>query len=137
MLAELDSMKNNKELAVMDLCHSVEKAVEMLESGCSFTEHVLNNGSALQLLLLKKLISDQLKSLIAKVPECDIDVNIEFKTDLSSFEEALNKTFGKFTKDEKEEEAKVLVYTYMNKERYQCHSKINLKKSMSCNSQCG
>jgi len=94
----------------MDLCHNVEKATERLESGCTFAEHVLNNGSALHLLLLRGVISTQLKTLVASLPHCDVNVNIEFKTDISSFEEALNKTFGHFTKEE-EDESKVTNYS--------------------------
>lgn len=107
LLAELDEQKNTKELAVMDLCHNMEKATEKLEDGCSFTEHVLNNGSTLQLLLLKNIISTQMKSLMSSLPSVDVDVNIEFKTDTAKFEEALNKTFGHFKKEEENEETKV------------------------------
>lgn len=100
LLAELDTLQSSKELALMDLCHNVEKAAEKLEDGCNFTEHVLNNGSALQLLLMKKTISSQLLSLINNTPNPEVNVNIEFKTDAADFETAVKKTFGSFKKEE-------------------------------------
>ncbi|XP_060598394.1 B-box type zinc finger protein ncl-1-like isoform X2 [Ruditapes philippinarum] len=100
LLSELDTLQSSKELSLMELCHSVEKATEKLEDGCSFTEHVLNNGSALQLLLMKKTISSQLLSLINNTPNPDVNVHIDFKTNSSEFEEAVKKTFGSFKKEE-------------------------------------
>lgn len=100
MLAELDTLQSSKELSLMDLCHNVEKAVEKLVDGCNFTEHVLNNGSALQLLLMKKTISSQLLSLINNTPNPEVNVNIDFKTDAADFETSVKKTFGSFKKEE-------------------------------------
>lgn len=103
MLTELDSIQSTKELALMDLCHNVEKAVEKLEDGCKFAEHVLNNGSGLQLLLMKKVIISQLMSLLSTIPKSEVDVHIEFNTNAEEFEKAIKKNFGSFKKEEEEE----------------------------------
>ena len=84
----------------MEMCHNVEKSVEKLEDGCKFTEHVLNNGSGLQLLLMKKQISSYLISQINNAPSPEVNINIEFKTDAVVFEEACKKSFGSFKKEE-------------------------------------
>jgi len=84
----------------MDLCHEVENSVEKLQDGCQFTEHILNNGSGLQLLLMKKVISSRLMSLVNSVPNPDVNIAIEFKTDTDAFKEAVKKTFGSFKKVE-------------------------------------
>lgn len=100
LLAELESLQSSKELAVMDLCQDVAKATEKLEEGCNFTEHVLNNGSTLQLLLMKKAISSRLLSLVNNAPNPEVNVCIEFKTNSKEFEEAIKRYFGLFKKEE-------------------------------------
>ena len=95
----------------MELCHNVEKSMEKLEDGCKFTEHILNNGSGLQLLLMKKRISSYLISQINNAPNPEVNINIEFKTDASAFEEACKKTFGSFKKEENKVEQKIIGFT--------------------------
>jgi hypothetical protein len=106
----------------MDLCHSVEKATERLEDSCNFTEHILNNGSALHLLLMKKKISAQMLSLINNTPDPDVDISIKFKTNNKEFEEAVKKHFGDF---QKKEECKVGFSSYFAVciwKKYRCFS---------------
>ena len=93
----------------MDLCHNVEGTVEKLEQGVSFTEHILNNGSALQLMLMKKVVSQRMFGLISNNQSPDFSVNIQFETDRQAFEDALKKTFGHLKKDE---EVKVLTFFF-------------------------
>lgn len=108
MLAELESLQSSKELALMDLCHNFEKASENLETGCQFTEHVLNNGTVLHLLLMKKVISNRLLSLMSLTPDPEVDVHIEFQTDNEEFEKSLKKTFGSFKKEDDDDDNKVI-----------------------------
>ena len=96
----MESIHSNQELAIMDLCHNLEKSVEKLDDGCQFTEHILNNGSGLQLLLMKKLISSYLILLINKTPNPEVNINIEFKTDAAAFKAAIKETFGSLKKEE-------------------------------------
>ena len=84
----------------MEMFHNVGKTVEKMEDGCDFTSHVLENGNSLQVVLLKKLISTQLLSLINNTPKPDVTINIEFKTDSNTFTEAMNKTFGSLVKED-------------------------------------
>ena len=99
-MEEMESIHSNQELAIMELCHNIEKSVEKLEDGCQFTEHILNNGSGLQLLLMKKLVSSYLISLINKTPNPEVNINMEFKTDAALFQTAIKETFGSFKKEE-------------------------------------
>ena len=96
----MESLHSSQELAIMELCHNVEKSGEKLEDGCKFTEHVLNNGSGLQLLLMKKKISSYLISLINEAPNPEVNIGIEFKTDAAAFEAACKEHFGSFKKEE-------------------------------------
>ncbi|XP_052277558.1 B-box type zinc finger protein ncl-1-like isoform X2 [Dreissena polymorpha] len=102
LLTELDILKNEKELALMDMCHNMERSVERLEDGVAFSEHILVNGSALHLLLMKKVISRHMLSLISTTPLQGTNVCIEFQTDNQKFEKALWDKFGHFKKEEPE-----------------------------------
>ncbi|KAJ8297904.1 hypothetical protein KUTeg_024435 [Tegillarca granosa] len=100
LLQELESLHSSQELAIMDLFHTVEKTTERVEGGCEFTERVLKHGSSLQMLLMKKLITTQLLSLINNTPKPEINIDIEFHTDNAQFEESVNRSFGSFSKEE-------------------------------------
>lgn len=100
MLEEMETLHSNQELAIMELCHNVEKSVEKLEDGCKFTEHIVNNGSGLQLLLMKKQVSSYLIKQINNAPNPEVNINVEFKTDAAAFEVACKKHFGSFKKEE-------------------------------------
>ncbi|KAL3880412.1 hypothetical protein ACJMK2_032652 [Sinanodonta woodiana] len=104
LLEELESYHSSQELLIMDLCHNVEKTVDKIEDGSKFTEHILKNGSGLQILLLKKLVATQLMSLINNTPKPDISVNIEFHTDAEMFEAAIETCFGNISKEEPKHE---------------------------------
>ena len=84
----------------MELFHNVEKTIEKIEDGSTFTERVLKNGNAVEILLLKRQITDQMLSLINNTPKPDLNVKIEFETDAEKFEEAVKSTFGSFKKQE-------------------------------------
>lgn len=78
------------------MCHNVEKTIEKIEDGCKFTERILKNGNSIQILMLKKLIANQLLSLNS-TPKPEVNTTIEFKTDDVVFAEAVRKTFGTTT----------------------------------------
>ena len=86
----------------MELFHNVEKTIEKIEDGATFTERVLKNGNAVEILLVKRQITDQMLSLINNTPKPDLNVKIEFETDAEKFEEAVKSTFGNFKKQEVE-----------------------------------
>lgn len=96
----MEALHSNEELAIMDMFHCVEKTVEKIEDGCNFAERVLKHGNSNQILALKKVISSQLLTLINNTPKPDINFNIEFHTDSSSFENAVKATFGSFAKED-------------------------------------
>ncbi|XP_064608306.1 brain tumor protein-like isoform X2 [Liolophura sinensis] len=100
LLQELEKIHSDRELAIMDMFHNVDKTIEKIEDGSKFTERILKHGSGLQILLLKGLISTQLLSLINNTPRPDVNTTIEFYTDTARFEEAVKKNFGSFTKED-------------------------------------
>lgn len=100
MLEELEELHSKQELAIMDLFHSVEKTSEKIEDGCKYTELLLQHGTGLHYALMRKMISAQLMFLINNTPRPDIHINLDFHSDTEAFQEAINKTFGSFVKEE-------------------------------------
>lgn len=100
MLQELESLHSNQELAIMDLFHSVEKTSEKIEDGCKYTDLLIQHGTGLHYALMRKMISTQLLFLINNTPKPDIHINLDFHSDADAFQEAINKTFGSFVREE-------------------------------------
>ncbi|CAE1322724.1 unnamed protein product [Acanthosepion pharaonis] len=96
LLKELEEIHNAQQLSIIEMCHNVEKTIEKIEDGCKFTERILKNGNSIQILMLKKLIANQLLSLNS-TPKPEVNTTIEFKTDDVVFAEAVRKTFGTTT----------------------------------------
>ncbi|XP_050417219.1 brain tumor protein [Patella vulgata] len=104
LLNELDEIHSHHELELMGLCHSVNNMMDKIEDSCKFTEHILKNGSSLQIAVLKRIISTQLMSLINNTPAVETDLNIEFKSDPAVFEKMVEDHFGSFGRDEPKRE---------------------------------
>lgn len=80
----------------MELFYAVEKTQERIEDGSTFTERLLANGNATEILLLRKNIVTQLLSLINNTPKAEMDVKIEFESDEEKFKQAIQSFFGCF-----------------------------------------
>lgn len=100
VLQELEDLHSRQELAIMDLFHSVENTSEKIEDGCKYTELLLQHGTGLHYALMRKMISAQLMFLINNTPKPDININLDFHSETEAFQEAINKTFGSFVKEE-------------------------------------
>ncbi|KAK3099629.1 hypothetical protein FSP39_007220 [Pinctada imbricata] len=100
LLKELEDIHSCQELAIMDLFQQVGKMSEKLDDGVKYTEMVLEHGTGLHVCQTKKLIVNQLISLLNNTPKTDINVNIEFHSNTEVFKEAVARTFGSFVKDE-------------------------------------
>ena len=59
-----------------------------------FVERVLQNGSSVEILGLKKLMAGQLMSLINNTPSVDVNIKLEFTTDNEQFTTAVDQYFG-------------------------------------------
>lgn len=105
LLKQLADIHNKKREEIWEVSHNVEKTLERIEDGCQFVERVLTNGNSTEVLTMKKLISNQLMSLIQNTPNADINVKINFHVDQEEFEDSLKKTltFKEEVKQAKEE----------------------------------
>ena len=58
-----------------------------------------------EILLLKNLISNQLRYLTDNLPEVyKIDINLKFHSDKNQFEKAVNENYGRFITDKENKE---------------------------------
>ena len=96
MLKELDSIHSAEELAIMDLYHGVEKAIDQMDTACRFTDRVLAHGNGVEILSMKKHVNGQLLSLINSVPHLESNATIFFETDSDAFVSSVSATFGHF-----------------------------------------
>lgn len=94
----MEELHSKQELSIMEMFHNLEKTVDRIEDGSKFAENVLKHGDGIQIIMMKKIISSQLLSLINNTPIPDVDITIEFHTDTEVFQQAVKKTFGSFSK---------------------------------------
>ncbi|GAB1604476.1 brain tumor protein-like [Argonauta hians] len=94
ILKDLEEIHAAQEMSIIEMCHNVGKKIEKIEDGCKFAEHILKNGNSYQILMLHKVIVNQLMYLFNSNSKPDLNRTIEFKTDDMIFTEAIRKTFG-------------------------------------------
>ncbi|XP_075234706.1 E3 ubiquitin-protein ligase meiotic P26 [Lycorma delicatula] len=99
VLEELKSIHDQRELKVMESFHNVEKTMECIEDACKFTNRLLDLGNAAEILALRRVVGTQLLNLINNTPKPDVNISIEFTSDMDKFNEAVQSTFGSFRKD--------------------------------------
>lgn len=100
ILEELKALHSQRELRIMETVHSVEKALDQIDDACKFTTRLLEHGSAAEVLALRRVVGNQLLNLINNIPKPDININIEFITDMDKFKAALKASFGHFRKND-------------------------------------
>ena len=86
------------ELAILELYHNVEKMAEKIEDGCRFSERVLDCGNGIEVLSVKKHITNQLLMLLNNIPRLEPAVTIGFQTDADKFKTAIDFVFGHIKK---------------------------------------
>lgn len=100
MLNKLADINSSQRLAVMEMCHTIDKTVEKMDHGCSFTEKLLKYGNLIEILSLKKLIVKQLLYQINNTPKPEVNIQIKFTTDPEKFEQAVKELFGTFEEND-------------------------------------
>lgn len=93
---ELKNLHKEREIKIMEQFHHVDKAVDQMEYCATFTRKLLDNGNGPEILSLKKMISNQLKTLIGTIPKVDVNYSVEFISNVKKFEDVAPELFGKF-----------------------------------------
>lgn len=88
-LDNLGKLHTEQELRIMEGIYGLEKFQDHTEEACKFTERLLENGNAAEILSLRKLIGDRLLSLTEKPPKPDAEVDLSFETDYDKFDASL------------------------------------------------
>lgn len=84
----------------MEMFHSLETTGEKMEDACKFTERVVENADAVEMLSLNKVIRAQMKALHEEVPNSDLSIKIEVESDPEKFADATKMYFCAFKKSE-------------------------------------
>jgi hypothetical protein len=94
LLRTLDEVHAQQELSVMELSHGVEKAKEKMEDACRFTERLIQCGSDIDVVTMRKMCSLQLWTLTRDTPKVDADFGLQFVTQEQAFDKAVDRFFG-------------------------------------------
>lgn len=94
---DLKQLHSEREIKIMEQFHQIEKSVEQMEYCAGFTRRLLDNGNGPEILSMKKMISQQLSTLITTIPKVDVNYSFEFISNVKKFEElSPDFFFGKF-----------------------------------------
>lgn len=96
VMSDLKALHKEREIKIMEQFHHVEKSVDQMEYCAAFTRKLLDNGNGPEILSLKKMICQQLKTLIGTVPKVDVNYSLEFVSNVKKFEEGAPELLGKF-----------------------------------------
>ena len=89
LLDELKKLHSVRESEIMELFHSIEKTGNRMGDACKFASRLVELGNAAEILTLKKVVGTQLMNLINNTPKPDVNVTLEFSTNLDNFSDAV------------------------------------------------
>lgn len=95
-MSDLKALHKEREIKIMEQFHQIEKSVEQMEYCAGFTRKLLDNGNGPEILSLKKMISQQLKTLIGTIPKVNVNYSLEFISSIKKLDELAPELFGKF-----------------------------------------
>jgi len=88
-LEKLKELHNDRELAVMEVMSGIETARPHIEMAIAFTNALIELGDPAELLSSQKLVRDRLKALLAAPLNPDIDVTVDFVSNIDDFKNAV------------------------------------------------
>ena len=71
-MAELEDIHSSQEDSIMHVFHNVGKTIEKIEDSCKFADRILTSGNCTEVLLMKRLITTQLLSLVNNTTVPDV-----------------------------------------------------------------
>ncbi|XP_067948165.1 B-box type zinc finger protein ncl-1-like [Watersipora subatra] len=96
LLAQLEVIHKQQELAVLEKYNEVNKTVDKIEHGSAFVQRIIEKSDCLEFLALKKVMNQYLSSLVNLPLSGAVSVDIRFVTDKEVFEKAVTDSFGHF-----------------------------------------
>lgn len=88
-LEELTRVHNQKEIAAMEIMSKFGSSLPHTEMAIAFTNALVELGDAAELLTSNRLVRDRLQGLLAISIDPDIDVAIDFESNLDEFKQAV------------------------------------------------
>lgn len=96
VMSDLKALHKEREIKIMEQFHHVEKSVDQMDYCAAFTRKLLDNGNGPEILSLKKMICQQLKTLIGTVQKVNVNYSLEFVSNAKKFEDDAPELLGKF-----------------------------------------
>lgn len=98
-LEELNKLYHDRFLKMMKQSDDLGKTISNFEDACKYTSKLLENGTVLEMMYLRKVVASRLLALNTSVPKTDNAFTLEFKSDFSHFEKVLVGNFFFFIED--------------------------------------
>lgn len=95
-LEELNKLYHDRFLKVMKQSNELGKTTSYFEDACKYTSKLLENGTVLEMMYLRKIVVSRLLALNTNIPKADKALTLEFKSDFGHFEKVMKEHFGTF-----------------------------------------
>ncbi|XP_030759942.1 LOW QUALITY PROTEIN: brain tumor protein-like [Sitophilus oryzae] len=95
-LEELNRLYHDRELKIMKQSDELGKTIENFEDACKYTSKLLETGTVLEMMYLRKVVASRLLALNSNISKTEGTFAIEFKSDFANFEKVIKEHFGTF-----------------------------------------
>ncbi|XP_076252618.1 E3 ubiquitin-protein ligase meiotic P26 isoform X2 [Rhynchophorus ferrugineus] len=95
-LEELNRLYHDRELKIMKQSDELGKTISNFEDACKYTSKLLETGTVLEMMYLRKVVAARLMALNTNLPISEKTFTIEFKSDFANFEKVMKEHFGTF-----------------------------------------
>jgi len=86
MLEELTQLYHDRFGKVMKQSDDLGKAISNFEDACKYTAKLLENGTVMEMMYLRKIVAARLMALNMNIPKVKSVQPLQFKSDFESFE---------------------------------------------------
>ncbi|KAL1506022.1 hypothetical protein ABEB36_005459 [Hypothenemus hampei] len=95
-LEELNQLYHDRFLKMMKQSDDLGKTINNFEDACKYTTKLLENGTVMEMIYLRKVVASRLTALSMNLPSAEDVFTLEFKSDFAGFEAAVKEHFGNF-----------------------------------------
>uniref|UniRef100_A0AAR5P9F8 B box-type domain-containing protein n=1 Tax=Dendroctonus ponderosae TaxID=77166 RepID=A0AAR5P9F8_DENPD len=95
-LEELNTLYHDRFLKMMKQSVDIAKTISNFEDACKYTSKLLESGTVLEMMYLRKVVASRLLGLNTALPKVENSYTLEFKSDFKHFEQVVKDNFGIF-----------------------------------------
>ncbi|ERL84468.1 hypothetical protein D910_01899 [Dendroctonus ponderosae] len=87
-LEELNTLYHDRFLKMMKQSVDIAKTISNFEDACKYTSKLLESGTVLEMMYLRKVVASRLLGLNTALPKVENSYTLEFKSDFKHFEQS-------------------------------------------------